>query len=72
MYGTPSDVEGECNAHLRIGDDYGDNCATMRCQLEPGHNGPHQEVFQRSAGPVTVTWFGLCAREQDRLWEEEE
>lgn len=34
MYGEPEDVDGECNARLYIGDNYGDNHATMRCQAD--------------------------------------
>lgn len=49
------DVEGECNAHLYIGDDYGDNSATMRCCLPSGHRGSHTEVFR--GGGATVTWI---------------
>lgn len=54
--GTPEDVAGECNARLYIGDDYGDNHATMRCGLFPSHEPPHKEVFERRGGMVTVTW----------------
>ena len=55
--GTPDDVSGECNAHLYIADDYGDNHATMRCSLEEGHDGPHREEFSRGGDePVTVEW----------------
>lgn len=56
MFGKPKDVEGDCNAKLYIGDDYGDNHATMRCQLPVGHEGEHKEVFQRGGEPVTITW----------------
>lgn len=52
--GEPNDVPGECNAHLYIGDNFGDNHATMRCQLPHGHEGRHQEVFRY--GTVEVTW----------------
>ena len=52
MFGPPGDVEGQCNAHLYIADDYGDNHGTMRCQLKKGHLGLHQEIFDRG----TVTW----------------
>jgi hypothetical protein len=52
-----------CAAELHIGDDYGDNYATMRCQLEEGHDGPHQEVFSRD-GPVVVTWVCDDSKEQ--------
>lgn len=56
MLGKPDDVPGECNAHLYICDDYGDNDATMRCQLEKGHDGPHKEVFDRNDTEVVITW----------------
>jgi hypothetical protein len=46
-----------CKAELYIGDDYGDNHATMKCQLECDHDGPHQETFQRDGKPVVVTWW---------------
>ena len=52
MYGEPKDVEGECNARLYIGDDFGDNTATMRCSMSPGHPLPHRECCSR----FTVTW----------------
>ena len=54
MFGPPKDVDGQCNAHLYIGDDYGDNHATMRCQLPKGHDGDHQETFRN--GKAKVTW----------------
>lgn len=56
MDGEPKDVDGECNARLFIGDNFGDGTATMRCQLMSGHAGLHQEQFQRTGGPVTITW----------------
>jgi len=58
MFGEPEDVEGECNARLYIADNFGDNHATMRCQLSKGHDGSHQEVFHRDGGEVRVTWEG--------------
>lgn len=54
--GTCRDVAGQCNAHLYIGDDYGDNGSTMRCQLAPGHDGEHEERFRRSGGAVVIRW----------------
>ena len=54
MFGPPKDVIGECNAHLYIGDDYGDNGATMRCQLPQGHKGAHKEIFEDR--DVQVIW----------------
>ena len=33
-----------CNAEIRLADDYGDNAATLKCQLPEGHIGPHTEV----------------------------
>lgn len=54
---------GSCKAELHIADDYGDNHATMHCDLEDGHSGPHIERFrlgigERGAHDVQVEWFG--------------
>lgn len=46
-----------CQAVLYIGDDYGDNHATMRCQLKAGHDDMHQETFKRDGSPVLVLWM---------------
>ena len=60
MNGPSKDVPGECNARLFIGDDYGDNSATIRCQLLPGHDGPHKECYNAGyhgdENNVTITW----------------
>ncbi len=57
MFGPPKDVDGECNARLEIGDDYGDNHATMRCGREPKHDGKHREAFEsRHGGAVVIEW----------------
>lgn len=57
MFGPPEDVAGECNAHLEIGDDYGDNHATMRCALPLDHTGMHCEKYEsRTAGEVIIKW----------------
>jgi len=57
MSGPPKDVEGQCNAWLVIADDYGDNIATIRCQLKPGHEGLHLETYKDSnKGSVKITW----------------
>ena len=59
MMGLPKNVRGQCNARLEIGDDYGENCCTMRCQLKPKHKGPHQETWDPDGDPsqiATVTW----------------
>lgn len=57
MYGPPKDVDGECNARLFIGDDYGDNTSTMRCNLPPNHEPPHCEKYHScDSGDVVVTW----------------
>ena len=53
-YGEPNDVDGECNAHLYIADNFGDNHATIRCGLPYGHLGPHNELFSTRA--VKVFW----------------
>ena len=47
----------QCNRCMSIGDDWGDNEATMRCQLLMGHDGPHQETYEScSHGKVTVSF----------------
>jgi len=56
MFGKPQDVDGECNSHFYIADDFGDNSATMRYQLPKGHEGAHREEFERCGGKVVVTW----------------
>ena len=45
----------KCDAELHIGDDFMDNHATMHCQLNKGHAGPHREKYDHD-GPVVVTW----------------
>jgi len=54
--GPPKDVEGECNARLYLGDDWGDNRCTIRCKEAPEHEGPHRETFMRDDTPVVITW----------------
>lgn len=71
-YCEPKDVIGECNAHIYIGDNFGDNHATMRCSLPHGHDGPHEETFR---GTAKVTWeqderarpgtCGVCGEQVD-------
>ncbi len=57
MFGPQEDVIGECNNRLGIPNDWGDTEATMRCQLDPGHDGPHREKYDDDDGVhVTVTW----------------
>lgn len=63
MFGPPEDVESECNAHLYLGDDWGDNSCTIRCELPAGHEGLHQEIFERDNSPVTITWK-YCERSE--------
>jgi hypothetical protein len=50
----------KCGAELHIGDDHGDNQATMTCGLSPGHECAHREVYPRGdlTTFVTVEWFG--------------
>ena len=45
-----------CEAHLYIGDDQGDNKATMSCQLPLGHEGRHRETFLRQGKDVLISW----------------
>ena len=69
MQGKPRDVPGQCNAHLYIADDYGDNTSTMRCQLPDGHDGRHHEMFVRQGEPVDVYW--AVDEKELELWERE-
>lgn len=62
MFGKPKSVEGKCNARLYIGDDHGDNSATMMCQLGPGHEGKHVEVWRE--GKAKVEWDGCDFQEE--------
>ena len=70
MWGPPKDVEGECGARLFVADDYGDNSATLRCGLEPGHEGLHMEKYdagdEDSPNKVSITW----AKDQSRICPE--
>ena len=69
MFGPPSDVPGKCNARLYIGDDYGDNSSTMRCQLPPDHEGKHYETWRD--GECEIRWTGAqfrCYFESDDLY----
>ena len=57
MYGEPKDVPGECNAHLYIADNHGDNHATIRCMRKKGHTGKHTKNYGVDDGnPVTIEW----------------
>ena len=53
----------KCKAVMTIYDDYGDNHATIRCQLEFGHEGHHQEEWSGYGSGdgltvfATLTWF---------------
>lgn len=55
-FGEPEDVPGECNAHLYIADNFGDNHATIRCQLPLGHPDNHEESFWRDGERVIIQW----------------
>jgi hypothetical protein len=60
-YGEPPDINGACNARLHLGDNHGDNHITFVCQLEPCHDGPHQEMSRQvdekgTTGSVTTLW----------------
>jgi hypothetical protein len=56
MFGPQKDKPNQCNARMFLGDDYGDNDATFRCQLPVGHEGPHQEKFERKQMAPTDIW----------------
>lgn len=48
MWNNFSDVEGECNAHCYIGDNYGDGSATFRRTLPKGHRDLHIKKFREN------------------------
>lgn len=57
MFGKPKDIEGQCNAHLHIPDEHGDNSATIRCHLPVGHDGNHfEEYVSCRDGWVKISW----------------
>ena len=64
MIGEPLDIEGQCNAHLYIADNCGDNHATIRCCLPKGHHMAHQEIVEARFGIAEVTWMT-----DERDWE---
>ncbi len=54
-------LNDRCKVSMDIGDNFGDNSATMRCQLLRGHKGPHQEQWSGFANrglifEATLTW----------------
>ena len=53
-----------CKAKVYIADDYGDNHATMKCQLKNGHDGPHQEEFGLGKQKVKVIW----SKDEGKHW----
>lgn len=62
----------KCKAELHIADDYGDNHATMRCQLDEGHDGSHAEHWKSDdaryaprSHRCTVTWEGSDKRTEE-------
>ncbi len=48
-------MSNQCSAKLYLGDDYGDNTCTIKCQLPKMHPGKHEEKFDRN-GEVLVSW----------------
>lgn len=56
----------KCKAELRIGDDHGDNEATMICGLEVDHYGMHEERYPRNGGFVYVSWDGDDRAENEK------
>lgn len=57
-YNDDPDQSNQCNARLYLADDCGDNHATIRCHLFPGHGGPHSESFERlhNHNKVAIMW----------------
>jgi hypothetical protein len=45
---------GRCSSRGSIGDDFGDNESTFRCQRSHGHKGPHRENFTHALSMPVV------------------
>lgn len=56
MFGKPKNIDGNCNAVLYLGDDYGDGTCTIRCKLPEKHLENHKEIFLRNEKEVIITW----------------
>jgi hypothetical protein len=61
--------KGICLSNLSIGDDWGDNSCTMKCQLEKEHSNDelHREEYEsQENGKVIVQWekFGESYEER--------
>lgn len=52
-----------CPSYIQMGDDYGDNVCTVRCQRVEGHRGKHREYFDHTdqsnqkAVSVIIEWL---------------
>lgn len=47
----------KCRSILSFGDDFGDNCCTMRCQLPSKHENPqHMEIGNLYGKEYLVSW----------------
>ena len=59
----------KCDAELHMADDFGDNHATIKCQLEAEHDGQHQKQYQRKdlseLGVITILWSGDEQEDED-------
>lgn len=63
--GEPKDVDGQCNAHLHIGGDAGEDHATMRCGLALNHGGFHMaEYTDEHDGQVVIISWKLDEKEK--------
>ena len=52
-----------CKAAIWIKDDYGENMATMRCELEQNHEDMHKKEYTRAmldgkTAKVAISWQG--------------
>ena len=54
--GSETYIHEGCVKVISIADDYGDNSATIKCQLGKNHEGPHEERFERKGGIVVINW----------------
>lgn len=58
MFDQTTNIPTKCGACLYLGDDFGDNTATLRCTEPIEHHPPHRKLYVRRDGSqrIEVTW----------------
>ena len=61
---------GTCQAYVTINDGVLDGPLTHQCDLQPGHEGPHEILYKepRSGGlKVDISWYDLAPQPVEAL-----